>query len=133
MAFAGLNYLAVLVAAIVSYAFGALWYGLLGKQWLAALGKTREDMSSPLVPMIVSFLAQLVMAWVLAGVIGHLGEVEIGRSMISAAFIWGGFVVTTMLTNHRFQGAAWSLTFIDLGHWLGVLLLQGLVIGWFGV
>ena len=73
------------------------------------------------------------MAWVLAGVIGHLGDITIGRSVVSAAFIWLGFVASAMTVNHRFQGAPWALTLIDAGHWLGVLIVMGLVIGLFGV
>jgi hypothetical protein len=69
----------------------------------------------------------------LAGVIGHLGEVSISNSLLTAAAVWGGFVLTTMVVNHRFQGATWSLSVIDGGHWLGVLLIMGLVIGLFGV
>ena len=38
MAFAGISYLAVLVAAVAGFAFGALWYGLLGKPALHSLG-----------------------------------------------------------------------------------------------
>ena len=132
MAFAGINYLAVLVAAVVGYAFGALWYTLLGKQWMAAAGVTPQGKSNPM-PFIVAAVCQLVIAWMLAGVIGHLGDITVARSMISGAFIWFGFVITTMMVNHRFQSARWSLTLIDGAHWLGVLLIMGLVIGLFGV
>ncbi len=75
------------------------------------------------------------MAWMLAGVIGHLGpgEVNLHNGVISAAFVWFGFVITTLAVNNAFQGAKRSLTLIDGGHWLGVLLLQGAVIGLMGV
>jgi hypothetical protein len=32
-----------------------------------------------------------------------------------------------------FQGAKGALTVIDGGHWLGVLLIQGAILGWWGV
>jgi hypothetical protein len=35
-----------------------------------------------------------------------------------------------MTVNHAFQGAKRSLTLIDGGHWLGVLVLQGAVLGY---
>ena len=38
-----------------------------------------------------------------------------------------------MAVNHAFQGAKRSLTLIDGGHWLGVLLIQGAILGWWGV
>ncbi len=132
MAFAGLNYIAVLVAAIAGFGFGALWYTVLGKTWMDAVGMSEHPKPTP-APFIMAAVCQLVIAWVLAGVIGHLGEVTVSRSVISALFIWAGFIATTMIVNHRFQGAPWKLTFIDAGFWLGVFLIMGLIIGLFGV
>jgi len=138
MEFAGANYIAVVVAAIASFAFGSIYYMVLGRHWRAAIGKTEEQMKAdgmkPSV-FIVAALAQLVMAWVLSGIIGHLGtdQVTVVNGLISAGFVWVGFVATTLAVNHGFQGARKSLTLIDGGHWLGVLLVQGLVIGLFGV
>ena len=139
MTFAGINHLAVLVATVVSWIFGAVWYRALGKQWMAALGKTKDELMpggqpNPVI-FVVSFIAQLVMAEMLAGLIGHLGPgpITVRIAMISAAFCWLGFVLTVLVTNHGFQGAKRSLTLIDGGHWLGVLLLQGLVLGLIGV
>lgn len=102
MEFGGINYLAVIAATVAGFIFGSVWYGVLAKQWMNA-----------------------------AGVIGHLGDgqVTLKNGVISAAFIWFGFVLTTQLVNHRFQGKPWSLSLIDCGHWLGVLVAQGAVIG----
>ena len=132
MAFSGINYLAVVIAAVAGFAFGSVWYGALGKAWMAALGKPKDFFKPHPVPFIIAFLCQLVMAWMLAGLIGHLGEITLSGALISAGFVWFGFVLTTMLVNHRFQKATWSLSLIDGGHWLGVLLVMGLVIGLFG-
>ena len=132
MAFAGIDYLAVLIAAVAGFAFGSVWYSALGKPWMAAVGKPKETFKPTPGPFVIAFVCQLVMAWMLAGVIGHLGDITVTRSLISAVFVWFGFVVTTMLVNHRFQAANWTLSLIDGGHWLGVLLCMGLVIGLFG-
>lgn len=137
MDFAGMNYLAIPLAAVVSYAFGAAWYMTLANPWMAALGKTEAEFKAgPQVrPFVTAFLSQLVMAWVLAGLIGHLGagQVTLANGVTSAAFCWVGFVATTLATNHGFQDAKPMLTAIDGGHWLGVLLIQGAVIGAMGV
>lgn len=140
MDFAGINYMAVVAAGIAGYIFGAIYYGLLGKAWLAALGKTEDDIKGPdgkisPLPFIISGIAALVMAFVLAGTIGHLGQgqVTLRNGMISGAFVWAGFILTTILVNHAYQGQKLSLTAIDSGHWLGVLLIQGAVIGLMGV
>lgn len=138
MQFAGVSYSAVVLAAVASFAFGSVYYMALGKPWMAALGKTEAEIKdaggmSPLA-FIIAAAAQLVMAYMLAGVIGHLGDgqVTLRNGIISGASVWVGFVITTMAVNHAFQGAKRALTLIDGGHWLGVLLVQGLVIGLFG-
>jgi hypothetical protein len=141
MTFAGVNYLAILVAAIVAWAAGAAWYMAFGKSWMAALGTTPEKMQQmrnepgAFLPFIYAFVADLVMAWALAGLVGHFGagQVTIRNGIISGAFCWLGFVVTSMLVNNSFGRRDWRLLLIDGGHWLVVLVLIGAVIGAFGV
>jgi len=126
------NYVAVLVAAVAGFAFGGVWYMSLGKLWMAALGMTDHPKPKP-APFIIAFAAQLVMAYMMAGALGHLGTVSVVAGLITGALLWVGFVATTLVVNHRFQGAKWSLTLIDGGHWLGVMLVMGAVLGLFGV
>jgi hypothetical protein len=139
MVFAGINYLAVILAAAAAFIFGGIWYRILAKPWMAAVDKTEEDLKESATPMalllLITFMAQLVMAWALAGVIGHLGpgQVTLRNGLISGSLLWLGFVATTMVVNHGFQGAKRTLTVIDGGHWLGALLIQGAIIGWMGV
>jgi hypothetical protein len=139
MAFAGINYLAVLVATVAGFAFGAAYYMTLSRPWLTAMGKTREELAaagkrSP-VPFIVSIVALLIMAWVLAGGIGHLGpgQVTLKNGVISALFMWLGFVITALAVNNSFGQRRPMLTVIDGIHWLGVLVIQGAIIGAMGV
>ena len=44
MSLGGLNYMAVMVAAIASFIFGGVWYNLFSKQWMEALGMTPDKM-----------------------------------------------------------------------------------------
>ena len=139
MTFAGMNYLAVVIAAVVAWLAGAGWYMILGKTWMSAVGITPEKMAEArnqpgaFLPMIYAFVAELVMAWVLAGVLGHLGPLTLRSGVISAAFCWLGFVITTLLVNNSFARRDWRLVWIDGGHWLLVLLLMGAIIGAMGV
>jgi hypothetical protein len=143
MTFAGLNHLAILVAAILGWLTGAVYYMALGTQWVAAQGSTMEafkarqaalrSTSAAWLPFALAFLANLAMAWVLAGLVGHLGAVTVRSAVISALFAWGGFVVTTILVNNAFSGRSYALTAIDAGHWLLALIAMAVVIGWMGV
>lgn len=135
MDFSLINHAAVLVAAIAAFAFGALYYGLLfSRQWTAAARIDPAAMKPSPTPFVVSFICELVMAWVLAGIMFHVGQgqVSIRIGLISALFAWLGFMATTMAVNHRYEGFGWDLTLIDAGHWLGVALIMGVILGWWG-
>ncbi len=128
------NWLAVLVAGVASMALGFAWYMALSRQWLAALGKSADQINGKdPTPFIIGFLVQLVMAYFVALVTPALfGATNAWTGLLCGAHMWLGFVITSMILNHRYQGASWRLTAIDGGYLLGVLLVQGLVIGLFG-
>ncbi|HZT48270.1 MAG TPA: DUF1761 domain-containing protein [Hyphomicrobiaceae bacterium] len=135
-----LNYVPVIVAAIASFVFGGVWYSALSRAWMEAVGMPPErmpqDRGGPAL-YVLAFVAQLVMAWMLAGILLHLSlgglAPGIRTGVISATFLWLGFVMPTMIVNYAFHGAKRALTVIDGGHWLGVLLIQGAIIGWWGI
>jgi hypothetical protein len=143
MPFAGINYLAVLVAAGAGWLAGAAYYGVLARPWVAAHGKTMEAFKAEQaahkgtphawLPFALAFVAELVMAWVLAGMVGHLGAVTIRSAVISGLFVWAGFIATTQLVNNGFAGSKYALALINAGHWLLVIVVMGVVIGWIGV
>ncbi|HQZ13637.1 MAG TPA: DUF1761 domain-containing protein [Devosia sp.] len=134
MDFSAVNWIAVAVATIASFALGAVWYMALSKQWLAAIGKTRDQINSKDgTPYIWSVLVQLVMAVSLAIMIPRMfGTVSVNSGLMAGFMLWFGFIITTLIQNHRYEGAPWARTFIDGGYMLGVLLVQGIVIGLFG-
>lgn len=143
MAFAGMNFVAIVVAAVAAWIFGAVYYGALARLWLRAQGKTREEAeqhrqsqgAAAYLPYAIAFVAELVMAWVLAGVLGHLGpgQVTLRNGVISALFVWTGFVLPTVAVNNLFGMRKAILTVIDAGHWLIVLVLMGAIVGALGV
>ena len=139
MTFAGVNYLAVLIAAVAGWLAGAAWYMSLGKYWRDALGMTAEQMAEnwknpyAWVPFVLVFVGNLVMAWTLAGVLGHFGTVSLKDGIITGALCWFGFVLTSMLANNAFAMRSYRLTAIDGGHYLVVLVIMGAIIGAMGV
>lgn len=128
------NWVAILIAAVASWLFGAAWYMSLSKQWLKA---TRIDLAThqrSVSPFIISFVAEILMALVFSLLLGGLtfGEPTVVTGMIYGFVFWLGFVFTSIGVNNRYEGFGWDLTVLDTGHWLGVLLIMGAVIGWFG-
>jgi hypothetical protein len=139
MGLGSLNYLAIMTAAVVSFVFGGIWYNVFSRQWMDAVGMPPERIKERggVGLYVLAFVAQLVMAWMLAGILLHLARgglpPTLWNGIVAGAFIWLGFVITTMVVNYAFHGASHTLTLIDGGHWLGTLLLQGAVLGWWGL
>ena len=127
------NYLAVVVAAVVGFFLSWGWYAALGPVWMKALGQTKENLTPKPLPFILAAIAYLLMAWMLAGLLGHLANVTVKGGLLAAFFVWAGFVLTTVLVNQTFRGTSPAVILIDLGNWLAVLLVMGAIIGAFGV
>jgi hypothetical protein len=141
MGFANVNFLSVLVAAIAAWIFGAIYYGILGRRWMAAQGKTMEMCKAENAgksalakgaPFILSFIGELIMGFVLYGILTHLSLFSLRAGIISGAFCWFGFVLTTVVINNAYCGRKPMLSVIDSAHWLGVLVIIGAVLGSFG-
>ncbi len=136
MQFVGINYWAVLVAAAAAFALGGLWYHLLSKPWMAAHGFTRAQLQGKLgtpASLVVALIADVVMAYVLAGLMGHIGAMTLKSGIGSALFVWVGFVLTTLTVNNTFGQRSAKLVLIDGGHWLIALVIMGAIIGSWGV
>jgi hypothetical protein len=132
MIFYGINSLGVVLATIASMALGAAWYMGLAKPWMHALGKSEAEIRAGdrVSPFVWAAIAQLVMACFIARLTPLImGDLTWQSGMLTGVCIWGGFIVTSMVINHRYQGQKWSLTFIDAGYLLGVVLVQGAVLG----
>lgn len=137
----GASLITILTATVASWLFGALWYGTLSKAWMAASGLTEEQIRgssgkpSPL-PYIISLVLEFLMAYMLAVLLLHTApdrDFSLGGALFAAFMIWLGFVFTTLTINHRYSLQPWSLTVIDGGHWLGVLLIQAAVMALMGL
>jgi hypothetical protein len=120
----------VLLAAVVYFAIGALWYSpvLFAKQWASELGKKMGDMGDAKTSMIVTFLAMLVLVLVEAYFISVTGTHGAMRGAYLGAKIWVGFIATTALVNNTFQGASKKLFAIDQGYHLVGLVVAGFIL-----
>lgn len=127
------NYLAVAMAALAAFLFGAVYYRSVSKFWLAASGIDRSQVKGHRPVLYVTLIvAELIVAFMLAGLIAHLGPVTVRSGAITAVHVWFAFVVPVMAVNYGFGMRKPMLTVIDSGHWLGVFLIMGAVIGAFG-
>jgi hypothetical protein len=136
------NWPALILAAVAAWIFGAIWYGVLGKIWVAARGETMNTLKAKNAgksaaakgaPFVISFIAEIVMAAAVSGIMAHSGFNTTRQGAITGALCWLGFVLTTILVNNAYTFRSLRLTAIDAGHWLGVLIIIGAIVGWMGV
>jgi len=129
------TYIAVVVAALAAWIFGAIWYGVLGKTWMAASGiapdeieRRRKERKMPLAPMAMSFLCEIVMAVLLSLLLAALGVGDLISGAIVGLVLGIGFIATSVLVNNMFQGRKLMLSVIDSAHWIIVLAIEGAVL-----
>ena len=128
------NYLAVLVSAIISMIIGFLWYGpLFGKQWMALMGFKVKDMEKAkekgmMTSYLAAFIGALLMAFVLAHVIVAFEATTILEGIQGGFWVWLGFIVTTMLGSVLWEGKSIKLFWLNSIHSLVVLAITGAIL-----
>ena len=141
MAFVTVNWLSIVVAAVAAWLFGGIYYSATSKLWLAAQGKTMEQCqaeqagqsgAAKAAPFILVFIAEIIIAWALYGILVHMNAFTLRGGVISAVLCWFGFVVTTLTSNYAFHGRKPMLIVLDTLAWLGAFAIIGAVVGWMG-
>jgi len=127
------NYWAVLVAAIVSFVVGWLWYGpLFGKMWQGLMGMTPENMQAmkmkPMTAMFWGFVTALVMACVLSRVLFVFGAVSVSGALSVAFWVWLGFLATTSLGSYLWEGRPFKLFVLNAAHQFVSVFLMAIVL-----
>ena len=128
--FGGLNWWAIIVATAAAFALGALWYGpMFGKAWVAALGKTEDQIQPSPEPFVVSAVAALVTCIVVAALMQGLQMTGLITSIVFGLITGVGFIATSMASDSAFCGWGWKLWGIEAGYRGTYSALMGGVIG----
>jgi len=117
----------------VFFVLGAIWYSVMAAPWMAAIGKTmdeltREQGASPL-PYIVGFAAILVMCYTLAWLMHRLQTVTLAAGLRLGAIIAIGFIAATLALNYGFEARSVTLWLINSAYVIVGLALAGAIIG----
>lgn len=134
-----LNWAAILVAVIVNFFIGFIWYTLLfGKVWGKEMGYSPDMKPDPKVMakgMIFMVIGNFFFAWVLAHNIAAWqfvpGVSEMGpvsNAVSTAFFLWLGFYFPGHLGATVWEQKSWKLFFIDTGYSLVSLLVVSLIL-----
>ena len=134
---ANVNLLAVLVAAVLTIALGAVWYSpvLFAKQWMHAHGYTPEKVEEMkrrgvVRAYAVSFLCYLVMAYVVGLLVSYTQATGVVQGVWLGFLAWLGFVATSSMGGVLFEGRSTTWFAIAAGYWLVSLVVMGAIIGY---
>jgi hypothetical protein len=122
-----LNHLAILVAALIQFFLGALWYSLFfAKPWMALTGHTPgERPKGAIVAMFSSFIGGLILSFVLAHVVAWSGVGTVGWGAVIGFICWLGFIAAPLLSETMYEKRSYRLFAINSGYWLVSLLISG--------
>lgn len=126
------NYGAIVVSAVAYWMLGALWYGVLfGQRWMALEGITMEQAKSvnPVLPYVISFVLDLLMAFVLAQLCLWRNANTAARGAAIGVLLWIGIVGPIVFTTYMYEMRPKELFAINEFYPLVGLCLMGVILG----
>ena len=128
-----INWLAVLAATVASVVVGALWFSnaLFAKPWMAAIGRTREEIEADFSPVLYAVAVtsgavsaigiSIVADWAAADTL--VEGLAVGALM--AVFFW----IAPYVVSASFERRPMSLVRINSGHDLATFSVMGAIVG----
>jgi len=129
---ANLNPLAVIVAALLGFLIGGLWYSplLFAGAWMRAAGLSEEQEAKGNKAKIFGFalLFLLIMSWCLAMFLADPSVTLLSGAFYGflAGFGWLFFGIGVVAL---FEQRPWSYLFINGGYWIVTMTLMGALLG----
>ena len=127
-----INYLAVIVAAVVHFMIGGLWYGLIfANIFVDIVGREqleRMAADSHWSQYLIAFISSLVLVYVLAHFVQFTGSTTAGGGLQTAFWLWLGFIVTTQISGVIFEQRKLGLYLLSIGYQLVACLICGVIL-----
>jgi hypothetical protein len=129
---ADINYLTVLIGALVPMGVGFLWYSMqgFGKPWMKEVGLSMKDIGKgPGMGYVYTMLGALLQSFVLAHFVDYARATNWLDGALTGFWIAVGFVATAIAANYIFAQRSLNLWLIDAGYFVVSLTLIGAVLG----
>ena len=126
------NYAAVFVAAIAYWLLGAVWYGVLfSEPWMALEKISIEQAKSmnPVLPYVITFVLNLLIAYSLAQICIWRNADTIGRGASVGVLLWIGFIGPITYTTYMYEMRPKELFAINQFYPLAGMVFMGAIIG----
>ncbi len=121
------NYYALIGAAAIQWVLGALWYGVVFKKSWKALTGGNEDIKRgrAAFAMIASFVASLLLSFVLLNVMLWAGAPTFRAGAALAIVCWLGFMAPPLFAQHIYERRPVNLFAINAGYWVVAMAVSG--------
>lgn len=128
-----INYPAVLLAAILHWILGAVWYGIFTNKFVQLMEWSPEKLKqvetqSHTQDYIIAFLSSLILVYILAHFVQYTKARSAVDGLQTAFWLWLGFVVTTQLPTVIFEGRKPGLYLLNIGYQFVACSLAGVVL-----
>ena len=128
-----MGFLSVIIATVVAFAAGALWYTVFSRPWLKAAGIACDEDGKPEGggnPMLflLGFFLQLVVAGMMRHVFVLAGIDTLAKGVVAGLGIGLFFITPWVALNNSSAGRPANLTLIDGGYATVACLLMGAVL-----
>ena len=125
----------LLIAAIIQFVIGAVWYSpqLFGRPWSEMTGCSDKQMKNGMgKAMLVSFIVNFVLAFVLIHAIIYAGAKTFAQGAAVGFFNWLGFIAGPTLSGTLFEHRPIKLFWINVGwQFISLLLVGGYLATWY--
>src|SRR6266849_9325759 len=128
------NYIAVLVAAIVVFVLGWLWYSplLFYKPWMRARGMdpavAMAGAKMPAGKLVIELVRCIVLAYVIARFVALLGISSWMGAVHFGGCLWIGFPVILLTGSVLWENIPWKVAAIHAGDWLVKMLVIPVIV-----
>ena len=128
------NYLAVLVAAIVVFVLGWLWYSplLFYKPWMRARGMdpaaAMAGAKMPAGKLVIELVRCIVLAYVIAHFVAALGVNNWLGAVHFGFMLWVGFPVILLIGSVLWENVPVKVAAIHAGDWLVKMLVIPIIV-----
>ena len=130
-----IKYPAVIVATLVHFILGGLWYSplLFGNKFLQIIGWTPQQLEQmqtkgPAKELIVAFVTSLILVYVLAHFVQYTKATNAMAGIQTAFWLWLGFIATTNIATVLFEQRPLGLYLINAGYQLVGCALAGAIL-----
>ncbi len=126
------SYLWIVIAAVVMWLLGALWYGLIFKKsWHKLAFPEGDKPKNAIFAMAASLVACLLLSFVLAHVIEMAGTKLFTDGFKMGVICWLGFMAPPLFAQHIWEGRRANLFAINAGYWLMAMAIGGAILAAF--